>query len=89
MTSKGITYKGRVQGVGFRYFTLNVAIDLKVAGFVKNLSNGDVYVEITALIEQIELFVQMTKNGPPTANVTDVQITDIPTKHQGKFVIKH
>jgi len=37
-----IIYSGRVQGVGFRYTCLGVAHRFQVAGFVKNLSNGNV-----------------------------------------------
>lgn len=41
-----VFYSGRVQGVGFRFAVLNIAEELKVIGWVKNLSDGRV--EITA-----------------------------------------
>ncbi len=37
-----IIVQGTVQGVGFRYYTRQLASGLELSGFVKNLSNGDV-----------------------------------------------
>ncbi len=36
-------FKGRVQGVGFRYQTLQIAQGYEVNGYVKNLSDGRVH----------------------------------------------
>lgn len=41
-----IVFSGRVQGVGFRYEAMLIAEKLCLTGFVKNLPNGDVYMEI-------------------------------------------
>ena len=38
-------FSGRVQGVGFRYHTLQMAKGFEVSGYVKNLSDGRVLVE--------------------------------------------
>ena len=35
-------FQGRVQGVGFRYCTRNIAINFNVTGFVRNLPDGRV-----------------------------------------------
>lgn len=42
MIAKRVYYSGRVQGVGFRYTARSLAAGLPVAGFVRNLENGDV-----------------------------------------------
>jgi acylphosphatase len=42
MVCKRATYSGDVQGVGFRYLTRSVASGFAVAGYVRNLSNGQV-----------------------------------------------
>jgi acylphosphatase len=39
---KRVTYSGRVQGVGFRCTARQIAAGFEVAGYVRNLSNGDV-----------------------------------------------
>ena len=56
-----IYFSGRVQGVGFRYATLQLAKEFEVTGFVQNLADGRVLLEvegakaeITALVEAIE-----------------------------------
>ena len=45
-----IFYSGNVQGVGFRFMAANIARDLSVCGWVKNLNDGRV--EITAESEE-------------------------------------
>jgi len=37
-----VVYKGRVQGVGFRFTVESIAMDAGVTGWVRNLGNGDV-----------------------------------------------
>ncbi len=52
-----IHFSGRVQGVGFRYTTLQVAKEFEVAGFVRNLVDGRVEVEVEGERPEIERFV--------------------------------
>lgn len=42
MQQKHVYYSGRVQGVGFRFTTMNIAEDYEVTGFVRNLPDGRV-----------------------------------------------
>ena len=42
MESRRVLYSGRVQGVGFRYTTREIAQGFAVTGFVRNLRNGRV-----------------------------------------------
>jgi acylphosphatase len=41
-----VLFSGRVQGVGFRYTTLQLAREFEIAGYVQNLPDGRVRVEI-------------------------------------------
>ena len=70
-----IFFTGRVQGVGFRYTTLQVAREFEVAGFVTNLAHGRVQLEaeggkgeidafVTAVQERMHGFVRQTERHP-------------------------
>ena len=51
-----IYYNGRVQGVGFRYTVCRLSERFRVAGFVRNLSDGRVQVITEGQTEQLESF---------------------------------
>ena len=52
-----IHFSGHVQGVGFRYTTRQIAQEFEVAGFVRNLSDGRVEVEVEGAASEIAAFV--------------------------------
>jgi acylphosphatase len=52
-----VFFTGRVQGVGFRFSTLQVAKEFEVAGFVANLPDGRVRLEAEGRAEEVEAFV--------------------------------
>ncbi len=70
--------RGRVQGVGYRYFAQNAAERLGVNGFVRNLSSGDVEVHAEADDVTLRLFKQELERGPRMARVSEVIETDVP-----------
>lgn len=53
-----VHFYGRVQGVGFRYTTLQIAREFEVAGYVKNLPDGPVLLEIEGLAPEISAFIK-------------------------------
>jgi acylphosphatase len=55
--SKLVRYKGRVQGVGFRYATQRLAQGCDVAGYVRNLPNGDVELVAQGAPDQVTAFL--------------------------------
>ena len=69
-----IIVRGYVQGVGFRYFVCNRATNLGLTGFVRNLYNGDVEIEVEGDRSLIEEFIKEMKAGPRSAHVADVKI---------------
>jgi acylphosphatase len=69
-----ITIVGRVQGVGFRFAAQKMAISLGIKGFVKNLHNGNLYVEAEGNDAQLGHFVDWCHKGPSHAYVDDVFI---------------
>ena len=64
---------GRVQGVGFRYYTQIHAQQLGILGYVKNLPNGNVYIEAEAKADRMELFLQQIKKGPALSRVDEIR----------------
>ncbi len=54
---ESVCFSGRVQGVGFRYATLQVAKEFDVAGYVCNLPDGRVQLEAEGRAEDVAAFV--------------------------------
>jgi acylphosphatase len=54
---KRVYYSGRVQGVGFRYTTENLARNFAVTGFVRNLPSGDVELVSEGEAEEVQRFL--------------------------------
>ena len=49
-----VFYTGRVQGVGFRYTTANLAKRFVVAGYVQNLPDGRVRLDVQGTADQVQ-----------------------------------
>lgn len=64
---------GRVQGVGFRYFTRQTARRLAVAGWVRNDPRGTVTVVAEGPREALERLLAAVEQGPAGAVVHDVR----------------
>ena len=83
--------KGRVQGVGFRYWFNNLAISLSLNGYIKNLNNRD---EVEAIIQgnmiDIIKITEKCKDGPDLAMVEEVISKQIFNKVKYKeFKVKY
>ncbi len=52
-----VYFAGHVQGVGFRYTALQVAREFEVAGFVTNLADGRVHLEVEGVPAEVEAFL--------------------------------
>ncbi|MBD0328172.1 MAG: acylphosphatase [Pyrinomonadaceae bacterium] len=65
---------GRVQGVGFRYATVDTATQLGLAGWVRNLPDGRVEAVFEGVREIVEDMVRWCHVGPPAAVVQDVAV---------------
>ncbi len=74
---------GRVQGVGFRYFTERVAEELGIAGYVMNCHDGSVEVIAEAERKALDEFLGQLKKGPRGGRVERVEETWAP--YTGRF----
>ena len=69
MATKRFIVKGRVQGVGFRWFVEREAAMLGLAGWVRNNDDGTVEVLASGSDEQLESLRGKLKQGPRAARV--------------------
>ncbi len=64
--------RGRVQGVGFRYFAQKTADLLGLAGYARNLNDGSVEVYAAGTKEKLDDFAGRLRQGPRWADVRGV-----------------
>jgi acylphosphatase len=83
-----ITVSGMVQGVYYRQSTKEKAVELGISGMVKNLPDGKVHILATGTADQLDQLVQWCKQGPPHAEVTDVDIKQVDRQVFMGFVIQ-
>lgn len=67
--------RGRVQGVSFRYYTLEMARELGVLGFVRNRWDGTVEIVAEGQEASARRLVTWLHTGPRWARVEDVDVT--------------
>ncbi len=70
-----ITVSGKVQGVWYRKSTQEKANEIGIVGFVKNQSNGSVYIEAEGNEDQLKSLLEWCAEGPQFAIVKDVSFT--------------
>jgi acylphosphatase len=84
-----LTVSGKVQGVFYRQSTCEVANKLGLTGFVQNLSNGDVLIEVHGEEAKVEELYQWSLKGPMLAQVQSVGQEEIPAVPlDGNFVLR-
>lgn len=65
---------GDVQGVGYRRFVQRHALDLQLAGYAENLSDGRVEVIAEGHQSDLERLLHWLQRGPPHARVEGVDV---------------
>jgi len=66
-------YKGRVQGVGFRFTAQRYANETGVTGYIKNLCGGQVEIVVEGEKKKVETCLEKIKNGPLSHYIEDVE----------------
>jgi len=81
--------RGRVQGVGYRYFVLDRAHDLGLEGWVANESDGSVRCRAEGARATLERLLTMLQEGPPGARVDRIEtIWGVGTGTLGSFSVR-
>ena len=76
MVAKQVHITGRVQGVGFRAWTLEQAQGLGVSGWVRNRPDGSVEAVVSGSRNSVEALITALHEGPPAALVEHVRVGD-------------
>ncbi len=71
-----VRIEGRVQGVGYRYWTERVAGELNLSGWVRNRRDGSVEALFSGPADDVAQMLERCKDGPPSARVTTVKIVE-------------
>lgn len=80
--------RGRVQGVGFRYFVEDHAQRLGLAGYVKNRFDGTVEVYAVGDVHQLAALKKQLWSGPRFGRVEKVEESDAPREARKAFAIE-
>ncbi|MCD4818076.1 MAG: acylphosphatase [Candidatus Cloacimonetes bacterium] len=81
---------GKVQGVGFRYYTRNAAKEFNIVGYARNTSDGKVKIIAGGSDKDIEQFTESIRQGPTFSQVSKLEIKKVETFRQYKtFKIKY
>ena len=89
MIRKHVIVTGRVQGVGFRYSARGKAGQWGLAGYVRNLDDGSVEVEIEGREASVARMLAWLHTGPDSAVVDRVQDVDVPVTGENRFSVIH
>ncbi len=86
---KRFLVRGRVQGVGFRWFVEREAHLLQIAGWVRNNSDGAVEILAQGTREQLAGLHSRLREGPRASRVDHVDVSDAdPTPGLSSFQIR-
>ncbi len=80
-----IIIEGRVQGVGFRFYILRLAEAAALKGYVRNLYDGNVEIEVEGERETIKTFLEKLQGGSMKLYIKDLDIrwSECKNKHAG------
>jgi len=78
MITRKVIFEGRVQGVGFRYSTKQLALGFEIVGSVRNLSDGTVELKVMGEKEEVEDFIEeIVQESDLASLIKDYRIWDI------------
>ena len=80
---------GTVQGVGCRWFCNVMAQQYRVSGWVQNLPDGTVELEVQGDPDRVEAFILKVREGNRYMNVDFMDAREIPTKKEDGFRMRN
>lgn len=83
---KAIHLNGKVQGVFLRKNTKEQAEHLNIKGFVRNETNGSVYIEAEG--DKVDDLIDWLESSPGEARVENVETQELPNRGYDRFEIR-
>jgi len=84
-----VFYSGRVQGIVFRYTAQNIAENLGVYGWVKNLEDGRVEIVAEGEEKNLKEFLDKILKGPLGRYIKDMELSwETPTSEFNDFDVR-
>jgi acylphosphatase len=71
-----VRIRGRVQGVGYRYWTERVAGELGLSGFVRNRRDGSVEAVFSGPPDEVAEMIERCRDGPASAQVASMDVEE-------------
>ena len=87
--ARHVSVTGRVQGVFFRAWTRDQAIELGVTGWVRNCPDGRVDLHIEGEGAPVEQLIARLRRGPSGAKVDDVHLWEVDLFDFEDFEVRH
>lgn len=79
MIAKQVIFEGHVQGVGFRYTVKDLSRGFDVCGWVKNLPEGTVELQVMGESDEVESFIrEISEESPVAHHIKNQTVTKIP-----------
>ena len=78
MTGRHVFFEGRVQGVGFRWTAKNLARGYEVTGWVKNLADGRVEMQVSGEGGEVDAFLEAIEESELKSHIRKVDVSVIP-----------
>ncbi len=76
--TRHLRIRGRVQGVGYRLYTLRQASRLGVTGWVRNREDGSVEAVVQGEPGRVETLMERLRKGPPASRVEEIEVDRLP-----------
>jgi acylphosphatase len=80
--------RGTVQGVGFRWFAKELAESMRLAGWVRNLEDGSVELEVEGSTDLLDEYERRLQTGNPSARVSNMSAVPVAPRGDRGFEIR-
>ena len=87
--ARHVRITGRVQGVFFRAWAQQQARELGVSGWIRNADDRSVEAHVEGDEAAVKALIQRLWQGPPAADVENVEVEDTAPEGLGGFEVRH